>query len=119
METTKNNLTDNQRDNIIAAFKKNEDSIIEALIVLFMDSNIIEDQLVTAIEGGINYWGGIDNRKGKCIIPEGFKKEKDEPLSIWCSRLIKEGGAVKFYDIEESEDDSEWFLGPLPSQSIL
>ncbi len=103
-------ISESQKQNITNAFKGQESMFVEYFTNLFIEQNIIEDQLVTAIEGGINYWGGIDNRKGKFVIPKGLKREDAEPLSIWCSRIIKEGGSIKFFDSNEDEDDSNWIL---------
>lgn len=109
MSELKDKLTDEQREKIMAAFKGNEQLIMDALIALFMDCNIVEDQLVTAIEGGINYWGGIDELK-KWTLPKDFKKlGKDEPLSTYVSDVILAGGSVKFFD-NEDEDNSDLML---------
>lgn len=111
MSETKNNLTDGQRDNIIAAFKGNEEMIIDSLIVMFMDMDVVEYNIITALYGGINYWAGLDETK-KWKYPDGHKKrdKENETQDVYIARLILEGGAVKFYDVEESEDDSDWFL---------
>lgn len=61
--------------------------------------------IVSAFEGGSNYWMGLDNSK-----EEFNDKPKDEPLSTWTTKLILEGKSIKLYDIEESEDDTNWIL---------
>lgn len=63
----------------------------------------IENIIVSAIEGGTNYWMGTDNSK-----PEFDDKPKDEPMSTWVTKLILEGQTVTFYDIED--EDEQWTL---------
>jgi len=110
MSETKDKFTDKQRDNIIASFKGNEQSFIDALIVMFMDMDVVEYNIITALYGGINYWAGLDEPK-KWKYPEGHeKRKKDESQDVYIARLILEGGAVKFYDVEESDDDKDWYL---------
>lgn len=65
----------------------------------------IENIIVTAFEGGSNYWMGLDNST------DNWKnKPKGVPLSQWATKLLLEESYVKLYDIEQSEDDSNWVI---------
>lgn len=82
-----------------------------AKVELPLKESDIENIMVTAIEGGINYWAGLDN-----TAEAWAERPKDEPLSMWATKILIDGGSVKFYDVEgggeleEEEDDSEWIL---------
>jgi hypothetical protein len=65
----------------------------------------IENIIVTSFEGGSYYWMGVDN-----TTEEWKDKPKGEPVSTWATKLIIEGKEVKLYDVEGSDDDSEWIL---------
>ena len=65
----------------------------------------IENIIVTAIEGGINYWAGIDNS-----LSEWNEKPKNMPLSCYAVELLISHKSIKFYDIEETDDDTSWIL---------
>jgi hypothetical protein len=58
-----------------------------------------------ALEGGINYWAGLDNS-----LPEWENEPEEIPSSQYAFQLLVEGKSVKFYDIEKSDDDSDWIL---------
>lgn len=63
----------------------------------------IENIMVTAMEGGISYWAGLNNS-----TEDWNDQPEDEPNSTWATKLLIEGKSVEFYDIEESElDDDE------------
>ncbi len=115
MSEIKSKLTDKQRDNIMAAFKSNESTIMDTLMTVFMDMDMVEYNIITALYGGINYWAGLDEQE-KWKYPEGHeprkKGEDGETQDVYIARLILEGGAVKFFDIndEENEEANEWFL---------
>lgn len=65
----------------------------------------IESVIVTAFEGGINYWAGLD------ISNEMWKERpRDEPFSTWATKLLLEGKELKLWDIEQTEDDTAWLL---------
>ena len=54
----------------------------------------IDDLMVTALEGGINYWC----RKAKIVsIPEGVD------ANVLASDLISKGGVLEMYDAESSD----------------
>lgn len=65
----------------------------------------IENIIVTAFEGGSNYWMGLDNSS-----EDMQAKPNGEPYSTWSTKLILEGKSVKLFDIEESDDDSNWII---------
>jgi hypothetical protein len=57
----------------------------------------IDDIMVGAIEGGINYWGYVTpaTKKGK---------PSDEATSQWCTKLLLEGGTVYIGDVEDKDE---------------
>lgn len=66
----------------------------------------IENIIVCSFEGGSNYWLGLSN---DCA--DWDDKPKGEPNSMWATKLILEGKTVRFYDVEEEEEDTtEWYL---------
>ncbi|MCR8994599.1 hypothetical protein [Brevibacillus laterosporus] len=65
----------------------------------------IEDIIVTAFEGGSNYWMGLDDSSDDMKA-----KPKGEPWSTWSTKLILEGKPVKLYDKEGTEDDRDWVI---------
>ena len=71
-----------------------------------------EDLIVTALEGGSNYWYDIRE------IPKG--KANEEPLSTFLAKKIWEGEEVKIYDLEESdlEDDEVEPLGVINLEKV-
>jgi hypothetical protein len=54
-----------------------------------------EDLIVTALEGGINYWAAVEYNEG----------DKRLPWSIRVSRHLWAGGSVTVFDAEEDEDE--------------
>ncbi len=64
----------------------------------------IENIVVTAFEGGCNYWMGLIRTK------EWEDKPKNEPLSTWATKLLIEGKTIKLYDIEDDEEGWELTL---------
>lgn len=77
----------------------------EVVIPIEIKETDIESIIVGSLEGGSNYWLGLDNT-GELWEnrPQGV------PLSIWATKLLLDGKEVKFYDMEEEEDDSDWTL---------
>ena len=61
--------------------------------------NDILNIVVTALEGGSNYWLGLDN-----TTPEWKDKPKGEPLSTWTAKILLDSNEVRLYDIEGTED---------------
>jgi hypothetical protein len=64
----------------------------------------IENIVVTAFEGGCNYWMGLIRTK------EWEDKPKNEPLGTWATKLLIEGKTIKLYDIEDDEEGWELTL---------
>lgn len=77
--------------NKIVGYGENEEEITE---------ENIDDIMVTALEGGINYWAGID------ISGEEWKSRgKNVFISSWATKILLEGGEICIYDIEEENQD--------------
>lgn len=74
----------------------------------------IENIIVTAFEGGTNYWCGIDN-----TTPEWNTKPKDMPVSQYIVELLVSGETVKLYDVEDESKEWELNLQKLLSGYIL
>jgi len=77
-------------------------------------STHIEDIIVTALEGGSNYWYQL----GK--MPTDLPS-KGQPLAIRITEYVMKGGVIPIYDYEESdgEDEGEWTkLGDISRKSI-
>ena len=62
------------------------------------DDQFLEDIIVTALEGGSNYW--IDSIKYISDSPQGM------PKSIWVFNQLKDGNTITIY----LEDDDRAFL---------
>jgi hypothetical protein len=65
----------------------------------------LEYIITGGLEGGINYWAGLDNS-----LPEWDNEPDEMPFSQYAFQLLIEGKSVKFYDIKQSDDDSNWIL---------
>lgn len=62
-------------------------------------ANDIEDIVVTALEGGIDYWACLDN------ITELWElKPKNMPVSKYAAHLLMSDKELVFYDTEDSEE---------------
>jgi hypothetical protein len=59
----------------------------------------IENIMVTGLEGGINYWAGLNNTG---ILWDD--KPDSEPNSTWATRILIQGGEVKLFDVEDEND---------------
>lgn len=75
----------------------------KAVVEMELTENDIESIMVNGLEGGINYWAGLDNTGENWDL-----KPKGEPLSTWATKLLLEGKEVKFYDLED--EDELWIL---------
>jgi hypothetical protein len=75
-----------------------------AIIKKELTEKDIENIIVTAFEGGSNYWMELGNN------PEDNNKPKGEPWSTWFTKMLLEGNSVKMCDVEGTEDDSNWIL---------
>jgi hypothetical protein len=77
-------------------------------IEIAITEQMIEDQIVTALEGGSNYWYYLGDTS---MIPNYDKKE---PLATQLSRaVLNEGIVIPVHDIEDEE-----LLGNLSLESI-
>lgn len=74
------------------------------------DEQLREDLLVTALEGGSNYWYYISDEDMDNLLS---KTEKGNPFSIRVWQYIKEGNELAIYDVE-----SEELLGVISLQSM-
>jgi hypothetical protein len=68
----------------------------------------IENIIVTAWEGGTNYWMGLENS-----YPEFDNKPKDEPISTWSTKILLEGKTIHLYDKEYTNEKWELTLEKL------
>jgi hypothetical protein len=64
-----------------------------------LDDQLLEDVLVTAFEGGSNYW--IKDVIG--YNPINVRRQDDTPYSIWLSEAINNGGHIKIYPDDEDK----------------
>lgn len=75
----------------------------------------MDDILVTALEGGIDYWAVLDNTTPewkKAREQVKARKGPDGPV-FWSEVALKvllNGDSIKFEDAEGEEDDSDWTL---------
>lgn len=80
--------------------KFREDVVVGSFNV---DRNIteydIETVIVNALEGGSNYWVGVDN-----TTPEWSNRPKKIPISTWVAKLLIDGETVTLYDIEDETE---------------
>lgn len=84
--------------------KFSEEKVVgKAVIEIELTESDIASIMVNGLEGGINYWAGLDNTG-----EEWEAKPKGEPLSTWATKLLLEGKEVRFYDVEE--EDEIWVL---------
>lgn len=75
--------------------KKHE---IEIKAKIELTDQDIDDLMVCALEGGINYWCGEAKAK---LVPDGVEYE-------YLSELIAKGGVIEFTDAED--EDEKWDL---------
>lgn len=89
-------------------FKIDEDGLMEfsreqvigyAKVEIPMTEENIENIMVTAIEGGINYWGYLVK-----VGENWVDKPKNVPPSQWATKLLLEGKNVTIEELEEQEE---------------
>jgi hypothetical protein len=80
----------------------------EMSVIIDITEEDIENIIVTALEGGSNYWLGLDK---KCPAVQG--KPENEPWSTWVTKILLDGGTVRLYDVEDSEEVWELTLPKL------
>lgn len=88
----------------------NDKTKTKITIVKEIDDGMIENVIITALEGGINYWAITDN-----TTPDFEKYYKDNELatSQIAFKILKDGGTIYFGDAEEGfkeEGGSTWEL---------
>jgi hypothetical protein len=66
-----------------------------------LTENDIETIIVNGLEGGINYWAGLDSHKNSMWLET---KPKDEPISTWATKKLIENGKIILHDIEAPEE---------------
>lgn len=78
----------------------------------------VENIIVTAIEGGSNYWYLIEGKAQLAI--EQYPKHKEEPFSIRFARFIFDGGQLEIHDCSSVWDLNEQadLLGTISNDSI-
>jgi hypothetical protein len=90
-------------------FKIDEDGLMEfsdtkvvgyAKVEMPLTEEDIENIIVTAIEGGINYWGHIKRR-----VIDWTDKPKNVPPSQWATKLLLEGKSVTIVECDEDSDE--------------
>jgi len=64
----------------------------------------IENIIVTALEGGCNYWLGIICKKAQFA-----DKPKGEPTATWVTKLLLEGQEIECFDVEDTTEP-HWTL---------
>ena len=74
------------------------------MVPMAITEDDIENTIVSSFEGGSNYWMGLQRDEN------WDDKPKNEPSSTWATKLLLEGKSIKLFDVEETEDDSEWIL---------
>ncbi len=77
----------------------NKKIVGQVAVKVSLTEDDIANIMINGMEGGINYWAGLNNRGEKW---EG--KPKNYALSEWATKLLLEGESVEFYDLEEPEE---------------
>lgn len=81
-------------------------------ITITLEEQFFEDILVSALEGGSNYW--IESIK---INHPGGQRPKDVPSSLWASQALFNGGSVIF---KTDDDETETLtLGAFQNGTLL
>lgn len=80
----------------------------KAKIEVELTEDDIGNIMINGLEGGIGYWAGLNNSGSLWE-----EKPKGEPLSTWATKIILEGHSVKFYDVEDEEEEWELTLEKL------
>lgn len=83
---------------IMTVFRDENKTVFEVEIKLSITEDHIENLLVTAFEGSINYWARIDT---STLLWK--QKPSDIPISIWAAELILRGQAIKIYDVVDPD----------------
>lgn len=70
-------------------------------VVRPLTANDIDSIIVTAFEGGVNYWCGVKRNE---VFAD---KPNDVPLSTWISHCLLEGKTIELFDREFDGDEEE------------
>jgi hypothetical protein len=84
----------------------NNKAVVNIQVAVSFTENDINDIMVGAIEGGINYWGFVSAATKKT-------KPQDVATSEWCARKLLDGETVVIVDIEDREERFELTLEKL------
>lgn len=77
---------------------RNSNEVLEITIHVLVTQEDIDDIMVSALEGGINYW---------C---DAAKVEEEDRVADWGHEQIARGGCLKIHVIEPfDDDDTEWY----------
>lgn len=76
-----------------------KNSIGSYVIKKEVTANDIESVIVNCLEGGSNYWLGLDN-----TTDIWKKKPRGIPLSTWTTQMLLDGETIHFYDVEDEEE---------------
>jgi hypothetical protein len=61
----------------------------------------IETIIVDGLEGGINYWAGLNRKVNSSWLED---KPEGEPLSQWATKALIEGKEIILFDKEDPEE---------------
>lgn len=80
---------------------------LEVTIKVRLTPNDIENIIVTAFEGGINYWASVPSTDfdGNNVREILGGKPKDMPFSQWITHLLLNGKHVKVVDREDADEE--------------
>lgn len=79
-----------------------EEVVGTAKVEIDLTAYDVETIMVNGLEGGIGYWAMLNNT-GK----EWGEKPKSEPASTWATKILLDGGEIRFFDSEEYDEDSD------------
>ena len=81
----------------------NEAKALSFPVETTVTAEVIENIVVSSLEGASSYWCGLDN-----TTPEWDNKPEDLPASQYATQLLLEGKTAMLYDIED--EDEQWEL---------
>lgn len=76
--------------------------IIRPIVEIELCEEDIENIVVTALEGGINYWA--------CLETEPWFVEGQGPVSTQVTQRLLNGKSIRFYDAEDMTTGDDWVL---------
>lgn len=97
-----------------------DEKVVATILKKEITESDIKNILADALEGGSNYWVGVDiyykGRKDRPEEQDGLSiselddKYRGIPISQWATKLILEGKSVKFFDVKGEDYDEDWVL---------